>query len=60
MFKRAMDADLFGMAAQLAYFFLLSLFPFLLFTLTAVGYLPSNQTTSWALLKLMHLQALMN
>ncbi|MFD2629395.1 YihY/virulence factor BrkB family protein [Oceanobacillus kapialis] len=34
------EVDVFGLAAQLAYFFLLSLFPFLLFLLTLVGYLP--------------------
>ncbi|WP_100012459.1 YihY/virulence factor BrkB family protein [Lentibacillus sediminis] len=40
VFYRMMDEELFGMAAQLAYFFLLSLFPFLLFLLTLVGYFP--------------------
>lgn len=40
VFYRMMDDELFGMAAQLAYFFLLSLFPFLLFLLTLVGYFP--------------------
>ncbi|MGN8646863.1 YihY/virulence factor BrkB family protein [Gracilibacillus sp. HCP3S3_G5_1] len=32
-----------GIAAQLSYFFLLSLFPFLLFLVTLVGYLPFNE-----------------
>ena len=34
------DDDVSGWAAQLAYFFLLSLFPFLLFLVTLIGYLP--------------------
>ncbi|MDC3418171.1 YihY/virulence factor BrkB family protein [Aquibacillus salsiterrae] len=38
--KRVMRDDVFGLAAQLAYFFLLSLFPFLLFLVTLVGFLP--------------------
>lgn len=37
------DADVLGLAAQLSYFFLLSLFPFLLFVVTLVGYLPLNE-----------------
>lgn len=40
--KRMDDVDVFGLAAQLAYFFLLSLFPFLLFLLNLIGYLPIN------------------
>ncbi|OEH91328.1 YihY/virulence factor BrkB family protein [Bacillus solimangrovi] len=32
-----------GLAAQLAYFFLLSLFPFLIFLITLIGYLPLSQ-----------------
>ncbi|PAV28165.1 ribonuclease [Virgibacillus profundi] len=40
LFQRIMETDVFGLAAQLAYFFLLSLFPFLLFLLTLIGYLP--------------------
>ncbi|WP_404451431.1 YihY/virulence factor BrkB family protein [Virgibacillus necropolis] len=39
LFEKAMEVDVFGMAAQLAYFFLLSLFPFLLFLVTLIGYL---------------------
>ncbi len=35
--------DVFGLSAQLAYFFLLSLFPLLLFILTLVGYLPIDE-----------------
>ncbi|OZU87734.1 ribonuclease [Virgibacillus indicus] len=43
LFQRVLDTDVFGLAAQLAYFFLLSLFPFLLFLLTLVGYLPIEE-----------------
>lgn len=39
-YERVEKTDVFGLAAQLAYFLLLSLFPFLLFLLTLVGYLP--------------------
>ncbi|GAB3042642.1 YihY/virulence factor BrkB family protein [Virgibacillus ainsalahensis] len=42
VYGRIMNDDIFGLAAQLAYFFLLSLFPFLLFLLTLIGYLPIN------------------
>ena len=45
LFQRVMDTDVFGLAAQLAYFFLLSLFPFLLFLLTLIGYLPVEEKT---------------
>jgi len=37
------NVDVFGLAAQLAYFFLLSLFPFLLFLITLLGYLPIDE-----------------
>ncbi|HLR07675.1 MAG TPA: YihY/virulence factor BrkB family protein [Bacillota bacterium] len=40
LYQRVVSEDVFGLAAQLAYFFLLSLFPFLLFLLTLIGYLP--------------------
>lgn len=39
LFQKIIEIDAFGMAAQLAYFFLLSLFPFLLFIVTLIGYL---------------------
>ncbi|HLR67493.1 YihY/virulence factor BrkB family protein [Virgibacillus alimentarius] len=42
-FGRINDADVFGLSAQLAYFFLLSLFPFLLFLITLLGYLPIDE-----------------
>lgn len=35
--------DVFGLSAQLAFFFLLSLFPFLLFLITLLGYLPIDE-----------------
>lgn len=34
------DADVMGLSSQLAYFFLLSVFPFLLFLVTLLGYFP--------------------
>lgn len=39
-FERFNNVDVLGMSSQLAYFFLLSLFPFLLFLATLLGYLP--------------------
>lgn len=39
-YERVEEVDVFGLAAQLAYFFLLSLFPFLLFLMNLIGYLP--------------------
>lgn len=41
--NRLNEADVFGLSAQLAYFFLLSLFPFLLFLVTLLGYLPVDE-----------------
>lgn len=40
LYKNIIKADVFGLSAQLAYFLLLSLFPFLLFLITLLGYLP--------------------
>jgi membrane protein len=40
MFVRYFEDDVAGRSAQLAYFFLLSLFPFIIFLLTLVGYMP--------------------
>jgi membrane protein len=40
LFKRIGDDDVSGLAAQLSYFFLLSLFPFMIFLVTLVAYLP--------------------
>ncbi|MCP3030179.1 YihY/virulence factor BrkB family protein [Halobacillus sp. A1] len=39
LFKQIGDNDVPGSAAQLAYFFLLSLFPFMIFLITLLGYL---------------------
>lgn len=41
--KRVSEADVFGLSAQLAYFFLLALFPFLFFLVTLLGYLPLDE-----------------
>ncbi|MBY0122935.1 YihY/virulence factor BrkB family protein [Bacillus sp. S/N-304-OC-R1] len=41
--RRVVEDDLFGLAAQLAYFFLLSLFPLLLFVISLLPYLPITQ-----------------
>ncbi|UOE56420.1 YihY/virulence factor BrkB family protein [Bacillus sp. CMF12] len=43
LWKRVEEDDVFGLAAQLAYFFLLSLFPLLIFLVTLVPYLPITQ-----------------
>ncbi|HLQ71587.1 MAG TPA: YihY/virulence factor BrkB family protein [Bacillota bacterium] len=43
--KRIAKDDVVGLSAQLAYFFLLSLFPFLLFLVTLIGYLPIGEQT---------------
>lgn len=43
MFHRFMDDEVVGISAQLAYFFLLSLFPFMIFLFTLLGYLPISQ-----------------
>ncbi|MCQ6275205.1 YihY/virulence factor BrkB family protein [Bacillus sp. V3B] len=43
LWKRFQKDDYFGIAAQLAYFFLLSLFPLLIFIVTLFPYLPITQ-----------------
>lgn len=43
LWKRMEEDDVFGLAAQLAYFFLLSLFPLLIFLVTLLPYLPLTQ-----------------
>lgn len=43
--KRIGKDDVVGLSAQLAYFFLLSLFPFMLFLVTLIGYLPIGEET---------------
>ena len=42
-YERIEKVDVFGLAAQLAYFFLLSLFPFLMVLVTLVGFLPFDE-----------------
>ncbi|MFA1822077.1 YihY/virulence factor BrkB family protein [Virgibacillus oceani] len=43
LYERIEKADVFGLAAQLAYFFLLSLFPFLMVLVTLIGFLPFDE-----------------
>lgn len=43
LWRRVEEDDVFGLAAQLAYFFLLSLFPLLIFLVTLLPYLPITQ-----------------
>jgi membrane protein len=43
LFLRFTSDEVPGLSAQLSYFFLLSLFPFLIFLITLVGYLPITQ-----------------
>lgn len=43
LIKRIGKADVMGLSAQLAYFFLLSLFPFLLFLFTLIGHFPIDE-----------------
>ncbi|MGM8363875.1 YihY/virulence factor BrkB family protein [Virgibacillus sp. W0181] len=43
LYEQIVRVDVFGLSAQLAYFFLLSLFPFLLFLITLLGYLPIDE-----------------
>ncbi|WP_407941533.1 YihY/virulence factor BrkB family protein [Metabacillus schmidteae] len=42
--SRFLSDEVPGLSAQLSYFFLLSLFPFLIFLITLLGYLPISQT----------------
>ncbi|HLR04071.1 MAG TPA: YihY/virulence factor BrkB family protein [Virgibacillus sp.] len=55
--KRISKDDVVGLSAQLAYFFLLSLFPFLLFLVTLIGYLPIGEQTVESLLGYIELYA---
>lgn len=50
LFKRIIDDDVMGLSAQLAFFFLLSLFPFLLFLITLIGYLPMDEENFTAII----------
>jgi len=49
--KRVIKDDVFGLAAQLAYFFLLSLFPLLIFLATLISFLPLPQHELLAFIK---------
>src|SRR5258705_666592 len=44
VWARISDDDIFGRAAQLSYYFLLALFPLLLFLTTLLGYLAESGT----------------
>jgi membrane protein len=43
LWKRFNQDEVAGLSAELAYFFLLSLFPFMIFLITLIGYLPIHQ-----------------
>lgn len=43
LYTRFHQDEVAGLAAQLAYFFLLSLFPFMIFLITLIGYLPITE-----------------
>lgn len=51
LITKIMDNDVTGMAAQLAYFFLLSLFPLLIFITTLLPYTPLNQDDLFNIIK---------
>lgn len=51
LWKRVIEDDLFGLAAQLAYFFLLSLFPLLLFFVSLLPYLPITEADILAVVR---------
>ncbi|ENQ3107613.1 membrane protein [Bacillus sp. 491mf] len=51
LYDRTMRDDVAGLAAQLAYFFLLSLFPALVFLITLLGYIPIQTEDVLAFLK---------
>src|SRR5699024_5223593 len=55
--KRIAKDDVVGLSAQLAYFFLLSLFPFLLFLVTLIGYLPIGEQTVYNIIGFIALYA---
>lgn len=50
LYRRVVKDDYFGLSAQLAYFFLLALFPLLLFSITLLGYLPLDEDILLSLL----------
>ncbi len=51
LWKRYHNDEVAGLSAELAYFFLLSLFPFLIFLITLIGYLPISQEDALGYLK---------
>lgn len=51
LIEKINEADVFGLSAQLAYFFLLSLFPFLIFLATLLGYLPIDSIAALTFLE---------
>lgn len=51
LWKKFREDDYFGIAAQLAYFFLLSLFPLLIFLVTLFPYLPITQDDLLSLIR---------
>ncbi|MGM8216328.1 YihY/virulence factor BrkB family protein [Bacillaceae bacterium W0354] len=50
LYTHFLEDDVAGMSAQLAYFFLLALLPFLIFLLTLIGYLPISNDVIFNLL----------
>lgn len=51
-FKRFVDSDLSGIAAELSYYFLFSLFPFMVFLVALVAYLPLQGAVQEALVRM--------
>ncbi|WP_198508458.1 YihY/virulence factor BrkB family protein [Bacillus xiapuensis] len=51
LFYRVKESDASDIAAQMAYFFLLALFPLLIFTVTLFAYLPINQADLFLLIE---------
>src|SRR5690242_10887568 len=51
LLKRFASDEVPGFSAQLSYFFLLSLFPFLIFLITLIGYLPISQVDVLGVIK---------
>jgi membrane protein len=51
LWKRFHKDEVAGLSAELAYFFLLSLFPFMIFLITLVGYLPISQESVLGFMK---------
>ena len=43
MYRRYIDDEVVAYGAEMAYYFLLSLFPFLIFIITLIGYIPFSR-----------------